>query len=88
MPELNRRIRPYSESENHNDCHRTDDHLYFKPIGTRHLSRVECVLTNAGEKLMTSNGLEAGIGRGLEFLRGSQLPSGEFKVYVSPDLNL
>jgi hypothetical protein len=37
---------------------------------------------------MTSNGLEAGIGRGLEFLRGSQLPSGEFKVYMSPDLNL
>jgi hypothetical protein len=37
---------------------------------------------------MTSNGLEAGVGRGLEFLRRSQLPSGEFKVYVSPDLNL
>ncbi len=37
---------------------------------------------------MTSNGLEAGIGRGLEFLRRNQLPSGEFKVYMSPDLNL
>jgi hypothetical protein len=37
---------------------------------------------------MTSNGLEAGIGRGLEFLRGSQLPSGEFKIFMSPDLNL
>lgn len=35
-----------------------------------------------------TNGLEAGIGRGLEFLRSSQLPSGEFKVYMSPDLNL
>jgi hypothetical protein len=37
---------------------------------------------------MTSNGLESGIGRGLEFLRRSQLPSGEFKVYMSPDLDL
>jgi hypothetical protein len=37
---------------------------------------------------MTSNGLEAGIARGLEFLRRSQLPSGEFKVFMSPDLNL
>jgi hypothetical protein len=37
---------------------------------------------------MTSNGLEAGVERGLEFLRRSQLPSGEFKVYMSPDLNL
>ena len=35
-----------------------------------------------------ANDLEAGIGRGIEFLRRSQLPSGEFKVYVSPDLNL
>lgn len=37
---------------------------------------------------MSSNGLEAGIERGIEFLRRSQLPSGEFKVYMSPDLNL
>jgi hypothetical protein len=35
-----------------------------------------------------ANDLEAGIGRGLEFLRRSQLPSGELKDYVSPDLNL
>jgi hypothetical protein len=35
-----------------------------------------------------ANDLEAGIGRGLEFLRRSQLASGEFKIYVSPDLNL
>ena len=35
-----------------------------------------------------ANDLEAGIGRGIEFLRRSQLPSGEFKVYMSPDLNL
>lgn len=41
-----------------------------------------------GFDLMTSKGLEASIGRGLEFLRRSQLPSGEFKVYMSPDLNL
>jgi hypothetical protein len=34
------------------------------------------------------NGLGAGIGRALEFLRRSQLPSGEFKVYMSPDPNL
>ncbi|MFN2598332.1 MAG: hypothetical protein ABR563_14220 [Pyrinomonadaceae bacterium] len=32
--------------------------------------------------------LDAGIERALEFLRRSQLPSGEFKVYMSPDLNL
>ena len=37
---------------------------------------------------INANDLEAGIGRGLEFLRRSQLPSGEFKVYMSPDLNL
>ncbi len=37
---------------------------------------------------MSANDLEAGIGRGLEFLRRSQLPSGEFKVFMSPDLNL
>jgi hypothetical protein len=37
---------------------------------------------------MTSNSLEAGIGRGIEFLRRSQLPSGEFKVFMSPDLSL
>ena len=35
-----------------------------------------------------ANDLEAGIEWGLEFLRRSQLPSGEFKVYVLPDLNL
>src|SRR4051794_33519664 len=37
---------------------------------------------------MTSNGLEAGIGRGLEFLRRSQLPSGGVKGFISPDLHL
>jgi hypothetical protein len=37
---------------------------------------------------MNSNGLNAGIRRGIEFLRRSQMPSGEFKVYMSPDLNL
>ena len=43
----------------------------------------------SGESVGTSaNDLEAGIGRGLEFLRRSQLPSGEFKVFMSLDLNL
>lgn len=37
---------------------------------------------------MTSNGLNAGIRRGIEFLRRSQMPSGEFKVFMSPDLSL
>jgi hypothetical protein len=44
---------------------------------------------------MTSEGagvgaadLEAGIGRGIGFLRRSQLSSGEFKVFMSPDLGL
>jgi hypothetical protein len=37
---------------------------------------------------MGSNDLDVGIERGLEFLRRSQLPSGEFKVFMSPDLNL
>ena len=37
---------------------------------------------------MGANDLDAGIRRGLEFLRRSQLPSGEFKVYLSPGLNL
>lgn len=32
--------------------------------------------------------LEAGIRRGIEFLRRSQLPSGEFRVFMSPDLTL
>ncbi|MDQ3918107.1 MAG: hypothetical protein M3348_06480 [Acidobacteriota bacterium] len=35
---------------------------------------------------MTSNSLDAGVGRGLKLLRRSRLPSGELKVYVSPDL--
>ena len=38
--------------------------------------------------MMSANGLGAGIARGLEFLRRSQMPSGEFKVYMSPDLSL
>ena len=43
----------------------------------------------SGESVGTSaNDLEAGIGRGLELLRRSQLPSGEFKVFMSPDPNL
>ncbi len=36
----------------------------------------------------SANDLAAGIGRGLEFLRRSQLPSGEFKVFMSPSFNL
>jgi hypothetical protein len=39
-------------------------------------------------KEMGANDLDAGIRRGIEFLRRSQLPSGEFKVFVSPDLNV
>ena len=42
----------------------------------------------SGSEGTSTNELEAGIGRGLEFLRRSQLPSGEFKVFMSPDLNL
>ena len=42
----------------------------------------------SGSEGTSAKNLEAGIGRGLEFLRRSQLPSGEFKVYVSSDLNL
>jgi len=37
---------------------------------------------------MNPNDLDAGIERGLEFLRRSQLPSGEFKVFMSTDANL
>ncbi|MFL6228125.1 MAG: hypothetical protein ACJ741_05040 [Pyrinomonadaceae bacterium] len=37
---------------------------------------------------MSSDDLGASIERGVEFLRRSQLPSGEFKVFMSPDLNL
>jgi len=37
---------------------------------------------------MGANDLDAGIQRGLQFLRRSQLPSGEFKIFMSPDLNL
>ena len=43
---------------------------------------------SSGSKGASENDLDAGIRRGIEFLRRSQLPSGEFKVYVSPDLNL
>jgi hypothetical protein len=32
----------------------------------------------------SSNDLEVGVGRGLQFLRRSQLPSGEFKVFMTP----
>ncbi len=39
----------------------------------------------SGSEGTSANDLEVGIGRGLEFLRRSQLPSGEFKIYVSPD---
>ena len=39
-------------------------------------------------KEMSANDLGASIRRRIEFLRRSQLPSGEFKVYMSPDLNL
>jgi hypothetical protein len=42
----------------------------------------------SGSEGTSANDLDAGIGRGLEFLRRSQLPSGEFKVFMSPDLNL
>jgi len=37
---------------------------------------------------MSVEGLDAGIVRGLGFLRRSQLPSGEFKVYMSTDNSL
>src|ERR1051325_1378885 len=37
---------------------------------------------------MNGSDLEVCIGRGLEYLRRSQLPSGEFKVFMSPDLSL
>lgn len=37
---------------------------------------------------MSSNGLEASVARGLDFLRRSQLPSGEFKVLMSTDHSL
>jgi hypothetical protein len=36
----------------------------------------------------STNDLETGIRRGVEFLQRSQLPSGEFKVFMSPELNL
>ena len=42
----------------------------------------------SGIEETSANDLDAGVGRGLEFLRRRQLPSGEFKVCVSPDLNL
>lgn len=42
----------------------------------------------SGSEETNANDLDARIGRGLEFLRRSQLPSGEFKVSMSPDLNL
>jgi hypothetical protein len=42
----------------------------------------------SGSEGTSTNELETSIGRGLEFLRHSQLPSGEFKVFMSPDLNL
>ena len=41
-----------------------------------------------GSEGTSANDLDAAIGLGLEFLRRNQLPSGEFEVYVSPDLNL
>jgi hypothetical protein len=37
---------------------------------------------------MNGSDLEVCVGRGLEYLRRSQLPSGEFKVFMSPDLSL
>jgi len=37
---------------------------------------------------MNPNDLDRGVERGLEFLRRSQLPSGEFKVFMSTDANL
>lgn len=37
---------------------------------------------------MNASDLAQGIQRGIEFLRRSQLPSGEFKVFMSPDLYL
>jgi len=42
----------------------------------------------SGSEGTSANDLDAGIGRELEFLRRSQLPSGEFKVFMSLDLNL
>ncbi len=42
----------------------------------------------SGSEETSANDLNGGIRRGLEFLRRSQLPSGEFKIFMSPDLNL
>jgi len=39
----------------------------------------------AGDECGAGDELGAGIGRGIEFLRRSQLPSGEFKVFMSTD---
>jgi hypothetical protein len=41
-----------------------------------------------GNEQMSLGDLDASIERGLEFLHGSQLPTGEFKVYMSTDLTL
>jgi len=42
----------------------------------------------SGSEGTSANDLNGGIGRGLEFLRRSQWPSGEFKFFMSPSLNL
>jgi hypothetical protein len=39
-----------------------------------------------GSKEMGANDLDAGIPRGIEFLRRSHLTSGVVKVFMSPDL--
>lgn len=44
-------------------------------------------MSNGNEQIDLDE-LSSSIERGLEFLRRSQLPSGEFKVYMSPDLSL
>ena len=44
--------------------------------------------SGSSETGLCQTDLNPGIRRGIEFLGRSQLLSGEFKVYVSPDLNL
>lgn len=43
---------------------------------------------SGGNTEICAHALDDGIRRGIEFLRHSQLPSGEFKVFMSPDLKL
>ncbi len=42
----------------------------------------------SGSERTSAGDLDTGVRRGIEFLRRSQLPSGEFKAFMSPDLSL